>query len=223
MTEFLLGAAEQPWIYAAVVLACLIDGFFPPVPSEALVVGMAALAATHGGHGLWLLLLAGVLGAFLGDNVAYSLGRRMGTTRFRWMRRPLMQRSFTRSRRGLESRAVSMILVARFLPGARVAVNLTAGATGFSRKRFVAISALSATLWAGYCVGIGALAGAWLAENPLVGLVVAVVAAGTIGGIVDIIARKLSPLLVRTRKTLPFEGAEPNFGSAREGVGATNL
>ena len=79
MTEFLLGAAEQPWIYAAVVLACLIDGFFPPVPSEALVVGMAALAATHGGHGLWLLLLAGVLGAFLGDNVAYSLGRRMGT------------------------------------------------------------------------------------------------------------------------------------------------
>ncbi|WP_449372729.1 DedA family protein [Arthrobacter psychrolactophilus] len=223
MTEFLLGAAEQPWIYAAVVLACLIDGFFPPVPSEALVVGMAALAATHGGHGLWLLFLAGVLGAFLGDNVAYSLGRRMGTTRFRWMRRPLMQRSFARSSRGLESRAVSMILVARFLPGARVAVNLTAGATGFSRKRFVAISALSATLWAGYCVGIGALAGAWLAENPLVGLVVAVVAAGTIGGIVDIIARKLSSRSLRTSEKIRFEGGERTIGAAREGVGATTL
>src|SRR4051794_36977266 len=150
MTEFLLAAAEQPWIYAAVVLACLIDGFFPPVPSEGLIVGLAALSATHGGSGLWLLLLSGVLGAFLGDNLAYSLGRRMGTNRFAWMRRPLMQRSFARATRDLQNRAVSIILVARFLPGARVAVNLTAGATGYSRRKFVAISALSASLWGGY-------------------------------------------------------------------------
>lgn len=223
MTEFLLGAAEQPWIYAAVVLACLIDGFFPPVPSEALIVGMAALAATHGGDGLWLLLLAGLIGAFLGDNVAYALGRRMGTTRFKWMRRPLMQRSFARATRDLESRAVSMILVARFLPGARVAVNLTSGATGFPRKKFVAISALSATLWAGYCVGIGTLAGAWLAENPILGLVVAVVAAGTIGGIVDMIARKFSSRSRRIIKSRRHKNGEREIKSAREGVGAATL
>ena len=160
MTEFLLAAAEQPWVFVVVLFACLIDGFFPPIPSEALVVGLAALAATHGGQSLWILLVAAVLGAFLGDNVAYALGRRMGTTRFKWMRRPLMQRAFARATRDLESKAVSMILVARFLPGARVAVNLSTGATGYPRKRFVAISALSAILWAGYCVGIGALAGA---------------------------------------------------------------
>jgi membrane-associated protein len=223
VTEFLLGAAEQPWIYAAVVLACLIDGFFPPIPSEALIVGMAALAATHGGHGLWMLLLAGVLGAFLGDNVAYVLGRRMGTTRFKWMRRPLMQRSFARVARDLESRAVSMILVARFLPGARVAVNLTAGATGFPRKKFVAISALSASLWSGYCVGVGALAGAWLGENPLLGFVVAVVVAGTIGGIVDVAARKLSPRSRRVLKTVGGDVSEGEIESARKKVDATAL
>lgn len=223
MTDFLLGAAEQPWIYAVVVLACLIDGFFPPIPSEALIVGMAALAATHGGHGLWILLLAGILGAFIGDNVAYVLGRRMGTTRFKWMRRPLMQRSFARAARDLKSRAVSMILVARFLPGARVAVNLTAGATGFPRKKFVAISALSASLWAGYCVGIGALAGAWLGQNPLLGLVVAVVVAGTIGAVVDVGARKLSSRSLRVLKKRRTKVAQRENESARESVSATIL
>ncbi|WP_425861138.1 DedA family protein [Arthrobacter sp. TWP1-1] len=223
MTEFLLAAAEQPWIYAAVVLACLIDGFFPPIPSEALLVAMAALAATHGGHGLWMLLLAGVLGAFLGDNVAYVLGRCIGRTRFKWMRRPLMQRSFARAARGLESRAVSMLLVARFLPGARVAVNLTAGATGFPRKKFVAISALSASLWGAYSVGIGTLAGAWLGENPLLGLVVAVVVAGAIGGIVDVVARKLSSRSRRVLKTRRVDVVEGEIESARETVGATTL
>lgn len=223
MTEILLGAAEQPWIYAAVVLACLIDGFFPPIPSEGLIVAMAALAATHGGHGLWMLLLAGVLGAFLGDNVAYVLGRRMGTTRFKWMRRPLMQRSFARAARDLERRAVSMILVARFLPGARVAVNLTAGATGFPRKKFVAISALSASLWAGYCVGIGAVAGAWLGENPLLGLVVAVVVAGTIGGVVEVAVRKFSSRSRRVLKTPRAGVVQKESESAGASVGATTL
>ena len=27
----LLGAAGQPWVYAAVLLGCVVDGIFPPV------------------------------------------------------------------------------------------------------------------------------------------------------------------------------------------------
>lgn len=90
MTDFLLAAAGQPWIYAVVALGCIIDGFFPPFPSEAIVVGMASLAVADGGSTVWMLLLAAAVGTFLGDNLAYSLGRVTGTRRFGWMRRPFM-------------------------------------------------------------------------------------------------------------------------------------
>lgn len=193
MTEFLLAAAGQPWIYAVVALGCVIDGFFPPFPSEAIVVGMASLSLGDGGSNVWVLLLAAALGTFLGDNLAYALGRSAGTSRFRWMRRPFMQRAFARAGAGLESRAVSIILVARFIPVARVAVNLTAGATGYSHRRFMAVTALSASLWAGYSVGIGAVAGAWFREYPVLGFMAAILVAGLIGLVIDRV-----PGMVRT-------------------------
>lgn len=188
VTDLLLGAAGQPWIYLVVVLGCILDGFFPPIPSEAVVVGLASLVITPDGPLPWLLLLSAALGAFIGDNIAYSIGRRVGTRRFKWMRAPLMARSFDRAGQKLEQRAVSFILVARFLPVVRVAVSLTAGATGYSRKAFMAITAFSATLWAGYSLGIGVLAGAWFRENPLLGLVVAIAMAATLGLIADWVA-----------------------------------
>ncbi|POH58646.1 DedA family protein [Arthrobacter glacialis] len=188
LTDLLLGAAGQPWIYLVVVLGCIIDGFFPPFPSEAIVVGLASLMLAPGGPEPWLLLPAAALGAFIGDNVAYGIGRRVGTTRFKWMRAPIMVRSFDRVGQKLEQRAVSFILVARFLPVVRVAVNLTAGATGYSRKCFMAITAFSATLWAGYSLGIGVLAGTWFQDSPMLGLVVAIVIAALLGLIADWVA-----------------------------------
>ena len=183
--DAVLATAGQPWVYLLVLVCCIVDGFFPPFPSESVVVGLAALVVTQGVPDPWLLILVAALGAFVGDNIAFSLGRRIGTTRFRWMRRPRMQRSFRWAGNELTRRAASLILVARFIPIGRVAVNLTAGATGFSRRRFVALTALSGVVWAGYSVGIGALAGAWFEHNHLLGVVVAVVLAVVIGFVVD--------------------------------------
>lgn len=185
MIEMLLAAAGQPWIYAVVLVGCIIDGFFPPFPSEAVLVGLASLIVAQGGPNPWLLFLAAALGAFLGDNIAFWLGRRAGTTRFGWMRRPFMQRSFARAGRELERRAVPMILVGRFIPVARVAVNLTAGATGHPWGSFRAITAFSACLWAGYSLGIGVLAGAWFREFPLLGLIIGITVSGMLGLLID--------------------------------------
>lgn len=191
MTEFLLAAADQPWILAVVMLGAIIDGLFPPFPSEAAVVGLAAVATSTGGLELWLLAAAAALGACLGDNVAFQLGRRTGTARFRWMRSPFMQRAFGRAAKELTSRGVSMILVVRFIPVARVAVNLTAGATGYPVRRFVAVSALSATLWAGWMVGIGVVVGSLFSQNPVLGMLAAVLLAGLLGLVIDKIHAKV--------------------------------
>ncbi len=225
MIDFLQEASGQPWAYAIVAVFALLDGFFPPVPSEVLVVAMASLLASHGWSGLWLLAPAAVLGAFAGDNLAYAMGRALGTSRFRWMRRPIMQKSFASAGNQLETRGAAMLLAARFLPVARVAANLTAGATGFPRGKFVGISAVSASLWAGYCIGLGALAGSWFAANPVLALSAAVAAACLLGILLDRVSAA-----VRRRRTVPaMDGQESARGTdggpgrdvrASEGAGA---
>lgn len=228
MTDFLMAAAGQPWAYAVVVLLCLLDGFFPPIPSESVVVAVAALAVSNGPVALGLLVAAAAAGAFLGDNIAYLLGRRIGINRFAWMRRPVMQRAFAKAGTELEQRAVSMILVARFLPVARVAVNLTAGATRYPQRKFMAVSALSATLWAIYSVVIGAVAGTWLREHPLLGLIAAMVAAGLLGILLEKVmsvfrARRVKVNAASEAKLEPEPEAEPPLEPARSLAGAGQL
>lgn len=191
INNFILISADAWWVYLALFAFCLIDGFFPPVPSESLVVGLAALVATGAGPNPWLIMAAAACGAFLGDNFAYLLGRRIGIERFRWMRGPRMQRGFVWARKELDHRSVSLILVARFIPIGRVVVNLTAGGTGFPRRVFVSLTAVSAVAWAGYSVAIGALAGRWFKENHLLGVVVAIAVAMVLGLIIDRIITKL--------------------------------
>ena len=69
----------------------------------------------------------------------------------------------------LERRGALVVLTARYVPLGRVAVNLTAGATGFPPRRFAGLAALAAATWAAWSVAVGALAGHWLDGNPLLG------------------------------------------------------
>ena len=191
INDFILAAAGQPWVLFIVLACCFIDGFFPPIPSESVVVGLAAVAATADVPNPWLLAGIAALGAFTGDNTAYLIGRGVGTQRWRWMRGPRMQRAFRWAGGELRKRPASLILVARFIPIGRVAVNLTAGATHYSHIRFVALTVLSATLWAGYSVAIGLFFGQWFEENHLLGAAIAIVCAITLGIIVDIVISRL--------------------------------
>jgi membrane protein DedA with SNARE-associated domain len=191
INDFILAAAGQPWVLFLVLACCVIDGFFPPIPSESVVVGLAAVAATADVPNPWLLIAVAALGAFTGDNTAYLIGRSVGTHRWRWMRGPRMQRAFRWAGRELRKRPASLILVARFVPIGRVAVNLTAGATHFSRPRFIGMTVLSATLWATYSVAIGLFFGQWFEHNHLLGAAIAIVCAIVLGILVDLAIARL--------------------------------
>lgn len=191
INDFILAAAGQPWVLFLVLACCLIDGFFPPIPSESVVVGLAAVAATADVPNPWLLALVAALGAFLGDNIAYLIGRGVGTNRWRWMRGRRMQRAFRWAGLELRKRPASLILVARFIPIGRVAVNLTAGATHFRHVRFVLLTVMSAILWASYSVGIGLFFGQWFEDNHLLGAVIAIICAVGLGIVVDLVISRL--------------------------------
>ena len=42
--EWVIALAGSPWILLAVLALATIDGFFPPVPSESVVIAVAVLA-----------------------------------------------------------------------------------------------------------------------------------------------------------------------------------
>jgi membrane-associated protein len=186
INDFILAAAGQPWVLVLVFACCVIDGFFPPIPSESVVVGLAAVAATADVPNPALLAATAAAGAFLGDNLAYLIGRGTGTRRG-----PRMQAAFRWAGRELRKRPASLILVARFVPIGRVAVNLTAGATHYPRPRFISLTVLSALLWAGYSVGIGLSVGPWFQKNHLLAAAIAIICAIVLGIILDRVISKV--------------------------------
>lgn len=186
INEFILQAAASPWLLAVMFIVAVIDGFFPPVPSETVLVAAAAAAASSGDViSVVVLGLVAAVGAMIGDNIAYAIGRWLGTARFRWMRGPRVSAAFEGARAALENRGALFILGARFIPVGRVAVNMSAGALKYSWHRFVPLSAVAAASWSVYSVLIGVLAGQWLTDQPLLSAVLGVVVAVALGVVID--------------------------------------
>ncbi len=62
-----------------------------------------------------------------------------------------------------------MIVVARFVPGGRTAVTLTAGAVRYPLRSFSTFDAIAAVSWATYAALIGYLGGAAFEDDALKG------------------------------------------------------
>jgi membrane-associated protein len=167
LTDIALALASSPLLYLVVLALVIIDGFFPPVPSESVIIAVAAIAVSHGAPNIWLIAVVAALGAAVGDNIAYALGRGLGVDRFAWMRRPRVAAGIARAGRGLQRSPAALVLTARYVPIGRIAVNMTAGATGFRWARFWPLTAVGAALWSAYSVLIGIAAGHWLHAHPL--------------------------------------------------------
>lgn len=202
MNELILQAVASPWLYLVMFATAVIDGFFPPIPSETVLVAAAAVAASTGGANLVLLAALAALGAAIGDNIAFSIGRALGVRRFRWMRRPRVAASFDWAARRLDGSGAALILGARYIPIGRVAVNMSAGALGFPRRRFIPLSLVAGASWAAYSTTIGLVAGHLARDYPLVGAVIGIVIALGVGLIID-------RVVTRRRRRAEAANAEP--------------
>ncbi|UTT50078.1 MULTISPECIES: DedA family protein [Rhodococcus] len=185
INEFIIGQAAALWVYPLVFAVCILDGFFPPVPSETVLVTLASLSGSTGLPHLWIVVVLAALGAIIGDNIAYTIGRKVGTDRFRWMRRPKARAAFAWARRGLDKRGAAVILTARYIPIGRIAVNMTAGATRYPRQKFVPLTILGGTTWALYSALVGRLVGGWFESQPLLGAAVSICVAVVLGVGID--------------------------------------
>ncbi len=189
-THFLLMLAGSPWAYVVMAGILIIDGFFPFVPGETGVVALAALGAAGHGPQVWLVLVVAIVSTMVGDAIAFLLGRTIGIDRWSWMRRPRVARAFTWAATGLLKRPTVFMMIAKFVPFARVAVTMTAGAGRLPVRRYLPISFAASTVYTSYHVVVAVIAGTTLAAHPLLGAAVAIVAVILFGVLFEVIGMR---------------------------------
>jgi len=187
-----LALVGSPWIFVVLFLFAMVDGFFPPIPSESLVIALAAVAIASGEPNIWLVMLAASLGAFTGDQIAYQIGTKVKVRQLRLLSSARGQAAIDWAEHTLSKRGAAFIIAARYIPVGRVAVNMTAGAVGYPRRRFVGLTAIAAVTWAAYAALIGVGAGAWLGDNMVVAVSVGVVGGVTLGVVIDWVMRRFT-------------------------------
>ncbi|MGY5763614.1 VTT domain-containing protein [Brachybacterium sp. DNPG3] len=194
---WILGVADAWWIHLVVFGFAAADGFFPSVPSESTIVTLASLWSSAGQPAIVLVGLAAWLGAWAGDNLGYLLGRTIGWQRFRFLREGKGRAAVEAADRGLQRRALLFLMTARYIPFGRTAVNLVAGAVHYPHRNFWPRSLLSTFVWAVYSCAIGAIAGSWFADNHLLAITVALVAAVLLAVVAERIINAIHKVLDR--------------------------
>ena len=113
------------------------DAFLVVLPSETAVVALGALSAATGSPPWWLIIPVAAAGAVIGDALCYLIGRRVGLDRWRWQREGRTGAAIERVRIALHRRTAVLVFTARYVPFARIAVNLAAGAGRVPLRRYL--------------------------------------------------------------------------------------
>ncbi|MCI9857147.1 DedA family protein [Microbacterium proteolyticum] len=184
---WLQAIAASPWALVGMAALVFADAFLVVVPGEAAVTAFGALAVSHETFPLASVILVAAAAALAGDTCCYLVGRTVGVERWAWMRGPRVRGALEWARARLERNAAVVLFTARFVPFARLAVNLAAGAARVNPVRYLPVAALAALAWAAYQAVIGAIVAAVVPGGPVVAVVVSIVVAVGIGVGIDLI------------------------------------
>lgn len=187
--DLLIRHAGEWWTYLATGLLCWLDGFFPPLPSESIIIAMSALSFGHGDVLWWVLFPVALVGAWCGDNTAYWIGRSIRLDKI--FRGDANRIRLWKARRMLDRRGPEVLLTARFIPGWRVLAMMMSGSLRMPWRRFALIDIGSVMVWALFAFGIGAASGSAFHKNPLIGVVVGIAFGLVIGAIIDRISTRI--------------------------------
>jgi membrane-associated protein len=209
---WVLALVDSVWALPTLLATTALDGFFPPVPGETVVVSLAVAAQSGGSVPWWVVLLVAAVGVWCGDQLAYTVGRLVGTERVRALRGPRGRRAVAWASGALARRGASVVLGARFVPVGRTAVNVTAGAVGFPRGRFMVLSAVASSAWAAWTVAVGTLAARWVGDQPLLAVVVGVVVGTVTGVVVD----RVVALRAARRESAAARASRPGEAASAE-------
>jgi membrane protein DedA with SNARE-associated domain len=134
--------------YAVVFVGVFLENAGVPVPGETMVLAGAALAQ-FGRLSLARVVATAFVGAVLGDNLGFFIGRHGGRVlaeRY-GSKVGLSDRRLAEFDRFFRRYGVRTILVARFITGLRVVGAVLAGASGLPWNTFLFYNAAGAIVW----------------------------------------------------------------------------
>lgn len=165
VTEWLDEFSANWWFLLIIFAVALFDSVLPIVPGETTVIA-GGVAAGAGNQTLAFVILAGAVGAFLGDNLSYTIGNRFEPRVQAWAERK-SNRAARIDAAGMQikKRGGLLLITARFIPGGRTILTVSSGITRQPRLWFAAWVAVAATIWATYAAGLGYLFGQAFENN----------------------------------------------------------
>jgi membrane protein DedA with SNARE-associated domain len=145
-----------------ILLAC---GFGLPMPEDVVLI-TGGILASHGVTQLWLVNIVCMAGVLIGDSTIFWIGRTLGN---QVKTKGVFKKVFTESRDATVRKVFDrygnkVIFMARFMPGLRTPIFMTAGTYHVGFLKFIALDGLAALLSVPMWVYIGFVFGKNLEE-----------------------------------------------------------
>ena len=162
--------------YIAVFIGTFLEG--------ETILALAGVAAGHGYMSYWAIVGVAIVGAFLGDQACFFVGRRYGNRILN--RFPRLAAKAPRVQAILKRWDAWAVIFLRFAYGLRIAGPIVIGTCGISPWRLAFFNFVGTLIWAPLIAGIGYVAGyalhEWLGKlkNAQIGLLVAVLVAALV-------------------------------------------
>lgn len=179
-------APEDNWAYVAVFALVFGDAVIAVLPGETTLNTAATLAA-QGVLELRWVMVAGALGAVLGDSALYWIARCFRPKVQARLDVALKNPKVATARDIIGSTATELLVFGRYVPGMRFVVNASLGLAQHPYRDFVRWSALGGVLWSVYICSVAYLVGTVLVDAPLASIVVSALASTLVVAVVFVI------------------------------------
>jgi membrane-associated protein len=127
----------------------------PFLPGDSLLFAVGAFSA-RGSLNPFLVGSMLILGAFIGDILNYSIGRKVGLKLFKDSESKLFNRKYLEKAQNFyKEYGTKTIILARFIPIIRTFAPFVAGVGEMNYKKYISFSIFGATLWVSLFISLG--------------------------------------------------------------------
>ena len=176
--ESLTDISTSQWFYLIIFSVALLDSVVPVVPSESMVI-VGGVAAGLGDLEIPFVIVVAAIGAFLGDNMSYIIGRKAsGSIDRRYRRTEKGAKRLDWAHSQLVNRGGPLLITARFIPGGRTHQN---------QRWFAKWVGIAAVIWASYASLLGFIGGKTFKDNHAMAFGVAFAMALAATGMIELV------------------------------------
>lgn len=144
-----------PWLFYAVVWSLVFAGtglfigaFIPFITGDSLVFAAGLVAASAGTQvNIWVMAIGVGIAGWLGDQVGYTLGRHYGRPYLDKRKGDWLRNAIAKSEKFYAAWGWWAVVIARFMPWARVLIPAIAGISKMNYYKFFSANAVGALAW----------------------------------------------------------------------------